>query len=230
MSSGNGIPGLRNHLRDQPLPDRGLLLERSHRMHPAICSFVSDLAYDGRLVAEPACAFQEVGDGPLLRGAGLRWLPVHHEGNRTRSDEEAVAVAAVVEALLGRPHTGADGQQSWLTLDDILVIAPYNAQVAALVEALPAGARVGTVDRFQGQEAPVAVYSLAASSAEDVARGLDFLLSANRLNVALSRARSLAVVVGSPALLRAPVHRLRQLRLVNALCRFVDRADEVLLP
>jgi uncharacterized protein len=101
--------------------------------------------------------------------------------------------------------------------------------VAALAEVLPEGARIGTVDRFQGQEAPVAIYSLAASSAEDVPRGLDFLLSLNRLNVALSRARSLAVVVGSPALLRAPVHTLRQLTLVNALCRTVASSVEVAL-
>ncbi|MGD9797706.1 MAG: TM0106 family RecB-like putative nuclease [Acidimicrobiia bacterium] len=229
---GAGVSALEHVLGDgATMPaERGLLLERSHRMHPDICELVSDLVYDGRLVAEPACAVQQLADGPLLAGAGLRWVPVAHEGNRTRSDEEAAAVAALVQAVLGRPYTAVDGQQSWLTLDDVLVIAPYNAQVAALAEVLPEGARIGTVDRFQGQEAPVAIYSLAASSSVDAPRGLDFLLSVNRLNVALSRARALAVVVGSPALLHAPVHTLRQLTLVNALCRTVASSLEVTGP
>jgi superfamily I DNA and/or RNA helicase len=99
-----------------------------------------------------------------------------------------------------------------------------------LAEALPPGARVGTVDRFQGQEAAVVLYSLAASSADDIPRGVDFLLSTNRLNVAVSRARALAVLVGSPALLRAPCHTTKQLRLVNALCRFVETASVLRAP
>jgi uncharacterized protein len=234
VSKGNHPPGAAVSALEHVLgegatmaPERGLLLEHSHRMHPDICQLVSDLVYDGRLVPEPSCKLQEIAEGPQLAGAGLRWAPVVHEGNRTRSDEESAVVAAMVRALLGRPYTDAQGQRSWLTLDDILVIAPYNAQVAALAEVLPEGARIGTVDRFQGQEAPVAIYSLAASSADDVPRGIDFLLSLNRLNVALSRARALAVVVGSPALLRAPVHTLRQLTLVNALCHTVACSTEV---
>lgn len=208
-------------------PERGIFLDRTHRMHPAICDYVSAIAYEGRLHAVPGCDGQSVTGGPLLAGSGLRWVPVEHEGNRTRSTEEASAVARLVESLVGRTWIDASGQQSWLSVEDILVITPYNAQVAELGEALPAGARIGTVDRFQGQEAPVAIYSLAASSADDVPRGLDFLLSINRLNVAVSRARALAVVVGSPALLRAPCHTIHQLLLANALCQFVDDADLV---
>ncbi|HEY2332757.1 MAG TPA: TM0106 family RecB-like putative nuclease [Acidimicrobiales bacterium] len=228
---GAGLSALDHVLGDEAtIPvERGLLLEHSHRMHPDICRVVSELVYDDRLVPEPSCKLQDIGEGPLVTGAGLRWVPVDHAGNRTRSDEEAEAVAALVRALLGRTWTDARGQQGWLTLDDILVIAPYNAQVAALADVLPDGARIGTVDRFQGQEAPVAIYSLAASSADDVPRGLEFLLSLNRLNVALSRARAMAVVVGSPALLRADVRTLRQLTLVNALCHTVARAEIVTL-
>src|SRR4029450_2929302 len=148
--------------------------------------FVSEHSYDGRLEADPSTGKQEVGPGPLLSGAGLRWLPVVHAGNRTRSTEEAEVVARVIEALRNRPWIDPAGQQRWLTLEDILVIAPYNAQVSELAHALPPGARVGTVDRFQGQEAPVVVYSLAASSADAVPRGIDFLFSPNRLNVAVS--------------------------------------------
>jgi uncharacterized protein len=207
-------------------PERGVFLEASHRMHPDVCAFVSGIAYDDRLLADSACAAQEV----VGLGAGLRWVPVEHEGNRTRSEEEAAVVAKIVDDLRGRSWTDKEGQQAWLDLDDILVIAPYNAQVAMLAEALPEGARIGTVDRFQGQEAPVVLYSLAASSADDIPRGVDFLLSTNRLNVAVSRARALAVLVGSPALLRAPCNTTTQLRLVNALCRFVESASVLGVP
>jgi uncharacterized protein len=165
----------------------------------------------------------------VVGGAGLRWLPVEHTGNRTRSVEEAEVVAGAVAALLGRTTTDRCGRRSTVTPDDILVIAPYNAQVATLASALPGGVRVGTVDRFQGQEAPVVVYSLAASSAADVPRGIEFLLSTHRLNVAVSRAQALCVLVGSPALLQAPVRTPRQLRQVNALCRFVAQAEEALV-
>jgi uncharacterized protein len=152
---------------------------------------------------------------------------VAHTGNRTRSQEEVAAVAAVVAALVGRAVSDDRGVTTTLTEADVLVIAPYNAQVAALAAALPAGVPVGTVDRFQGQEAPVVVYSLAASSAAEVPRGIEFLLSTHRLNVAVSRAQALAVVVGSPALLHAPVRTAQQLRQVNALCRLVAEAEVV---
>jgi uncharacterized protein len=211
-------------------PDQGLFLDRSHRMHPDLCRFVSSIAYDDRLLAAPGCEQQAVAPGPVLGGAGIRWCPVDHTGNRTRSFEEVAAVAALARTLLGRQLTGRDGLVRPLGTEDLLVIAPYNAQVAALADAVPEGVRVGTVDRFQGQEAPVVLYSLAASSAADVPRGIDFLLSVHRLNVAVSRAQALAVVVGSPALLQSPVTTPRQLRQVNALCRLVESATPVVLP
>ena len=211
-------------------PDRGVFLDRSYRMHPDVCAFVSAIAYDDRLRPVPGRERQAVADGPLLGGAGLRWVPVAHEGNRHRSPEEAAAVAELVRSLLNRPWVDADGQQSWLQLEDILVIAPYNAQVVELTEALPAGARVGTVDRFQGQEAPVVLYSLTASSADGVPRGLDFLLSVHRLNVAVSRARALAVLVGNPDLVRVEPRSVGQLRRLNALCRFLEDATPVDVP
>ena len=107
----------------------------------------------------------------------------------------------------------------------MLVVAPYNAQVACLVEALPSGARVGTVDRFQGKEAAVSIFSMATSSVEDLPRNLEFLFSLNRLNVAVSRARGLSLIVCSPELLRARCHTPEQMRLVNALCRYVEMAS-----
>ncbi|MBI1844387.1 MAG: TM0106 family RecB-like putative nuclease [Actinobacteria bacterium] len=208
-------------------PDRGIFLEHSFRMHPEICDFVSHLAYDGRLQANAACARLHIESGPGMPNAGLGWAPVTHEGCRTRSSEEVAAVAAMVDRLVGCLFTSRQGDTRRLTPGDIMVIAPYNAQVALLSEGLPAGVRVGTVDRFQGQEAPVVIYSLAASSAEDVPRGLDFLFSPNRFNVAISRAQALAIVVGSPKLLATRCHRPEQLRLVNALCRFVEKAHAI---
>jgi uncharacterized protein len=204
----------------------GVFLSTTRRMHPDLGAFVSDAFYGGRLRAHPDCALQSVGGAGPLAGAGLRFVPVAHSGNRTSSPEEAAEVARLVEALVGREWTDAFGRTRALELPDVLVVAPYNAHVSRLSGALPAGARVGTVDRFQGQQAPVVVYALAASSADDVPRGLEFLLSPNRFNVALSRAQGLAVLVCSPALLRPACRTVVQVRLANTLCRFVERASE----
>jgi hypothetical protein len=149
---------------------------------------------------------------------------VEHHGRRVVSPEEIAEVTAGVHHLLGRRWTDHRGRRRRLTLDDILVVAPYNAQVARLQAALPPGARVGTVDKFQGQEAAVVIFSLATSSAEDLPRQMEFLFSLNRLNVAISRARALAVLVCSPALLEVRCRTPEQMRRVNALCLLVDEA------
>lgn len=164
-----------------------------------------------------------------MSGSGLRWVPVPHSGNRTSSTEEAEAVAATYTALLGRPWTDGDGRARTIGAEDILVVAPYNAQVRTLSQALPDGARVGTVDRFQGQEGAVVIVSLAASSAEDVPRGMEFLYSRNRLNVAVSRAMALCVMVASPGLLQVRCRTVDQVRLANVLCRYAELAQPVQL-
>src|SRR5262249_46659507 len=120
--------------------------------------------------------------------------------------------------------TDRHGNERPLTVDDILVVAPYNAQVALLAGKLPAAARVGTVDKFQGQEAPVVIYSMATSTPAETPRGMEFLYSLNRLNVAISRAQGLAILVCSPALLDVIARSPGQMRLANALCRFVELA------
>jgi len=223
---GVGVSGLDHLLAGAATipPDRGLFLDVTRRLHPDICAFVSEVVYDNRLRPTSDCQRQAITDGPLLGGSGLRWVPVHHTGNRTSSREEAVAVRERYSALLGRSWTNHHGRIAPLGPLDILVVAPYNAQVALLAENLPAGARVGTVDKFQGQEAAVVLVSLTASSAEDIPRGMEFLYSTNRLNVAVSRARALAVVIGSPRLLAVQCHSMRQLHLANGLCRLVELA------
>ena len=205
-------------------PERGLFLATTHRMHPDICQFISEIAYEGRLHAEPGCEQQRIIGGGPLSGTGLRYLAVEHGGNRTSAPEEVEVVDRELRGLLGRRWIDRHGVERDMTLEDILVVAPYNAQVARLTERLPEGARVGTVDKFQGQEAAVVFYSMASSSPEDMPRNLEFLYSLNRLNVAISRARCLAVLVASPALLGIRCRSVRQMRLNSALVRIAETA------
>ena len=205
-------------------PDRGRFLATTYRMHPDVCRFISEVAYENRLESAPECSRQEVGGEGEFSGTGLRYRPVVHVGNRTSSVEEAAEVAEAFNALLGRPWTDRNGKASELTVVDILVVAPYNAHVSLLANRLPPGARIGTVDKFQGQEAPVVIYSMATSSAAEAPRGIDFLYSLHRLNVAISRAQGMAILVCSPALLEIKAHTPEQMRLANALCRLVEMA------
>jgi uncharacterized protein len=193
-------------------------------MHPAITAFVSQTSYDGRLASVEGLGAQHIQATGPLSGSGLRWFPVAHRGNTSASDEEAEAVATLVSEVCAGTWVDAAGASRRLSLDDVLVVAPYNRQVARLLAKLPAGARVGTVDKFQGQQAPVVIYSTASSSADEAPRGVDFLYDLHRLNVAVSRARALAVIVASPDLLDAEVHTPEQLRAVNALCHYVAEA------
>jgi len=211
-------------------PDLGVFLDRSWRMHPAVCRFVSEVGYEDRLRSHESCQLQRVDAPGPLRGAGIRWVPVDHVDNRAVSAEEADVVAALLDKLLRGSWTDARGEQRRLGLADVLVMAPYNAHVGRLRARLPAGTRVGTVDRFQGQEAAVVLYSMATSTADNAPRGVEFLYSLNRLNVAVSRARALVAVVASPRLLDAAVRRPTELRMVNALCRLAETAEHVVAP
>jgi predicted RecB family nuclease len=206
----------------------GVFLEQTYRLHPDVCKFVSDLMYDRRLHSAPDRERQRVDASGDLTGTGLRWLPVEHEGHAQSSLEEADHIAEAIEPLLsGATYTDSDGAEHPLQPEDILVLAPYNAQVRCLQERLPAGVRVGTVDKFQGQQAQVVFFSMATSSGEEIPRNVEFLFSRNRLNVAISRARCLAVLVCSPRLLDIHATSIEQMRLVNALCRFAEVADRL---
>ncbi len=191
--------------------DRGLFLETSRRMHPDVNAFISPAFYAGLLETHPDTARRVVdGDHPVLSGSGVRWLPTLHRGNGPRSREEAEVVAEAVDTLLRMTHRHADGDHRPIELDDVIVIAPYNAQVAeiqaALERRLGRRGNVGTVDKFQGREGVVAIYSMASSSREDAPRDMGFLYMRNRLNVAISRAQSVALLVASPTLLEAGCH------------------------
>lgn len=210
--------------------DRGLFLEESWRMHPDVCGFVSDVVYDSRLRSAATCAAQAVTfDG--VAETGLRFLAVEHEGNSQSSDEEAERIAAEIARMLRGTFTNADGATSPLTQHDFLVVAAYNAQVRHISGALAnAGLRdvqVGTVDKFQGRQAPIVFFSMATSSGAELPRDIEFLFSRNRLNVAISRARCLAILVASPRLIDVDCKTPQQMRLVNALCRFLELAKRM---
>jgi uncharacterized protein len=202
----------------------GLFLETTYRLHPAVCSFVSEAFYDGKLEPDESTKRQNLAVSNGSGGMGLRYVPVEHAGNRTLSPEEVDRVNQAFRGLVGLPWTDRDGKTRPLAVEDVLVVAPYNAQVRRLIETLPDGARVGTVDKFQGQEAPVVIYSMATSSVDDAPRGMDFLFSLNRLNVAASRAQGLVLLVCSPELLKARCRTPDQMRLASALCRLVEIA------
>jgi predicted RecB family nuclease len=204
---------------------RGLFLDETWRLHPSICSFTSEQFYEGRLKARAGLERQSI-EGPVLAGSGLWFVPVDHQGNQSAAAEEVDVVAGLVSALIRGESTWTDdqGQRRELRLDDVLVVAPYNAQVADLARALPRGARVGTVDRFQGQEAPVVIVSMTTSAPEDAPRGMEFLYSLNRLNVATSRAKGACILVASPRLFEPDCRSPRQMQLANALCRYFEMA------
>ena len=206
--------------------DLGLFLGGTWRLHPRISAYTSEVFYEGRLSSHEGREALAVAGEPPFDGAGIGFLAVPHGGHANESPEEVDAIAAHVRALLASEPTwtDAEGEIRPLTGDDILIITPYNAQVAVLREALP-DMRIGTVDKFQGQEAPISIYSMATSSPEEAPRGMEFLYSLNRLNVATSRAQCLAIVAASPALLRARCRTPRQMRLANALARLVEVAE-----
>jgi uncharacterized protein len=208
--------------------DRGIFLPETWRLSPSICRFTSEVFYEGKLHPLKGLENQVlVGTAPF-EGAGLWVAPVAHEGNLTSSPEEVEVVDKIVTTLLQHDAEWIDrfGTAHQMTADDILIVAPYNSQVSLLSQRLaPRGIRVGTVDRFQGQEAPVVIYSMATSSPEDAPRGMEFLYSLNRLNVAVSRARCASILVASPRLFTPECKSPRQMQLANALCRYVELAQ-----
>ncbi|MEZ5079977.1 MAG: TM0106 family RecB-like putative nuclease [Thermoleophilia bacterium] len=211
--------------RDVIPPERGVLLDTTWRMHPEICGFISSLSYEGAVGAHSGCAHNRITSAGPLSGAGLRTIEVEHSGRVQESPEEAARIGELCEGLLADGEvTDREGVTRRLTPTDILVVAPYNLAVNRIARHVPDGVRVGTVDRFQGQEAPVVFFAMTSSSGDDVPRGIDFLFDRNRLNVAISRAQAMAVLVHSPRLLDVSCHTLAQMRLVDGVCRFVEAA------
>jgi len=229
---GTGVSAL-DHLLGNALTikeGQGLFLGTTYRLNPEICTFISELFYESKLSSVSGCELQNIDANGLISGSGLRYLPIEHEGNTSSSIEEAEAVKSVVELLLANnPYwTDRQGEVHKITLKDILIITPYNAQVFEIKKRLPE-ANVGTVDKFQGQEAPIAIYSMATSSHADAPRGMEFLYSANRFNVAISRAKCLAILIGSPQVFETECRTPRQMQLANAFCRYLELSEDIKL-
>ena len=198
--------------------DRGVFIPISRRMHPKVCGFISTAVYEDRLGSDEAAGGQILisRGGRDLVGASMR--AVVHFGRSQVSPEEIEAIATRIAELEGSTYRDRDGRERAIAHTDILVVAPFNAQVNALRARLPGGVRVGTVDRFQGQEAPICLVSMTTSSGEELPRDIAFLFSLNRINVAVSRAQVAAMVFASPALLETPCRTVEEMALVNALC------------
>lgn len=211
-------------------PAFGVFLKDTWRMHPEICGFISSAVYDGRLEAEPKNTHQRLvlsdNAHPLLRPTGLAFVSAEHDGCSQRSDEEAEMVKQLFESLLTQRFVDRDGAEHAMGLSNILVVAPYNLQVNLLKRLLPPGARVGTVDKFQGQEAEAVLVSMTTSSSDYLPRDIEFLYSKNRLNVAISRARSFVAVIASPRLLDVACKSPEQMALVNTLCWVKEYAEK----
>lgn len=206
----------------------GIFLAETWRMHDDVCAYISEAFYESKLHSKPHLKAQRINGGGIFDGVGLRIVPVAHYGNSSESVQEAERVGTLIKELLASKATWTDGEgkQHRIRPQDVLVITPYNAQVAAIRERVPEGVPVGTVDKFQGQEAPIAIYSMATSTPEDAPRGMEFLYSKNRLNVAISRARCVSVIVASPELFKVKCKTPRQMELANALCRFAELATK----
>jgi RecB family nuclease, putative, TM0106 family len=205
--------------------DRGIFLDNTRRLHPTICEFISDAFYDGRLRADPGNSQRRlIFDNPIenITPEGIHFLAAVHSGCSRKSVEEGTIIKKYYQELTRQKFQDKDGSVRRMTTDDVLVVTPYNVQVNYLKSILPEGVRVGTVDKFQGQEAPVVLVSMVTSSAEDLPRNIEFLYSKNRLNVALSRAQCLAVVVANPKLLEIPCKTIEQMKLVNTFCWLAD--------
>jgi predicted RecB family nuclease len=212
-------------------PDLGIFLARSRRMHPDVCRFVSQAIYEGRLDSIPETARQRIVRGAaedlVQAETGVVWVPVAHDGCTQSSEEECDAIVAIVGQLLRRRMVGQHGVERPMTPDDILIVAPFNLQVRCLRDRLDPGIRIGSVDKFQGQEAAAVIVSLCASTLDEAPRGASFLLSPNRLNVAVSRAQALAVVVGSPRLVDVRCRSVEEMKLVNLLCHLLQYAESL---
>jgi hypothetical protein len=226
--NGSGASALEHLLDGEPTvsPDRGVFLDTTWRMHSDVSGFISDVMYDGRLGVHPSCETQNV----EAAGTGLRWLRAEHSECSTSSQVEVELIADQIKLLMNTPWTNQQGEVAKLRPVDFMVVAPYNDQVRLIREVFSSHKRlakveVGTVDKFQGREAAVVFFSMTTSSSDYMPRNADFLFSKNRLNVAISRARCLAYLVCTDALLETRAKSVEEMKMIGALCSFVERAE-----
>jgi len=221
-------------------PDFGIFLGITYRLHPDICRFISSAVYEDRLHSDDSTSqrhlvFSETKRKYVTRQSGILYIPVEHEGNAQGSEEEAEVIEEIIGELLQCQLRDFDksrpAQLSNFVVtrrvqpEDILVVAPYNMQVRNL-KSRHLRDRAGTVDKFQGQEEAIVIVSMCASDGNESPRGIEFLFNKNRLNVALTRAKCLAIVVGSPALARTATSNVQNMELINLYCRIVEEGQQ----
>jgi uncharacterized protein len=206
------------------LEDLGIFLERTYRMHPAVCDPLSKVVYEGKLFSDAAMVNQSIHmpkQNLITIENGILWLPVKHEGNTQSSQEEVEHIQRIISELLTGSFTDKEKNTRSMTEEDILVVAPYNMQVNLLKENLSKNIKIGTIDKFQGQQAPAVIISMGVSVVNDSARGLDFVFDINRLNVAVSRAQSLAIIVSNDDLYKCHVSSISQLEKASFYCSLI---------
>jgi len=203
-------------------PAQGVLLDITWRMHPAVCQFISSALYDGRLTNHASTQKQRLklsaGHDNALKPCGITFESVSHEGCAQASDEEVGRIGEIINSLLKQSYVDSDGVTQPMSENNILVVAPYNAQVRRLQQKLSPKIKIGTVDKFQGMEAEVVIVSMTTSSEEEMPRDMAFLFDRRRLNVAISRAKTLAIIVANNKLLDVHCKTPEQMALVDTLC------------
>ena len=208
--------------------DIGMLLPETYRLHPDICEFISTRVYEGRLKNVSLTKDRKLilaSDSSIPATSGILYVPIDHQGNEQSSAEEIVVIKQLIKDLMSAKKTDLNGTSSPINTDDLLIVAPYNHQVRNLQEGLGLKFNIGTVDKFQGRQAPVVLISMTTSDIESAPRGAEFLLDRNRLNVAITRAQSLAIIVGSPRLNFPYARSEKEMKLVNFYLDLIEYAN-----
>ena len=214
-------------LQDSPtIPiDKGVLLPDTYRMHSQICNFISSRIYENRITSIDSNdnrVINHPSKSILQKSFGIEYIPVEHIGNEQASLEEALKIKEIIKSLLRSTKTNRDRLETEVTKEDILIVTPYNHQVRLLSDTLGSSFNIGTVDKFQGREAPIVIISMASSNALTSPRGLSFLFDPNRLNVAISRAQSLTILVASRELERPIATSQKDMKLSNLYLDLID--------
>jgi uncharacterized protein len=205
--------------------DQGIFLDKTYRMHPKVCQPISDLVYESKLHTDEQTAKQSVEyheNALNLQANGIQFIPVEHQYNTQASYEEVGKIKEILEQLQGSELFDNKGSTRQFTKRDVLIVAPYNMQVELLKKHLSPDYQIGTIDKFQGKEAQVVIISMASSLAEESARGVDFLFDVNRLNVAVSRAMALALIVASPELAKTRASNPEQAKKIAAFFELIN--------
>jgi superfamily I DNA and/or RNA helicase len=204
-------------------PEKGIFLNETRRLNKNICEFISSSFYESRLKPHPVTNERHVKlKLDKIKDEGINFIPMSHENNTQKSIEESDCIKDLMGKIIGKKcKDKADSKERNLELNDILVVAPFNMQVNNLTRNLPENSKVGTIDKFQGQEAKIVFISMTASDPENIPRHKGFLFSRNRLNVGISRAECVTFILFNPNLLNTSCQKIEEMRLINNFCKLL---------